>query len=324
MREAGPDRPHAAPAGGPSGARVVAVVLNPTKVEEPDRLREKVDGALAAAGWADVRWQETTADDPGYGMAQQARDHGAALVLACGGDGTVRAVLTVLAGSGVELGVLPLGTGNLLARNLGIPVDDLDAALDAAVNGPVRTLDVGRVEPLQPGARQERFAIMAGIGMDAAVMRDAPESAKARIGWLAYLVSLVRHLGGPGVRMRLQVDGGAPRRMYAKTVLIGNVGTLQAGLELMPDAEPDDGALDVAVLSPRSAVDWLRIAGRVVRRRQRVDGRYTCERGRQIRVTTHRPQPRQVDGDLLGSARSLVVQVEPGALGVRVCAPPRG
>jgi YegS/Rv2252/BmrU family lipid kinase len=302
--------------------RVAAVVVNPTKVQDDGAaLRDTVSAALAGAGWSDVRWLETTAEDPGYGMAERALREGAGLVLACGGDGTVRAVLTVLAGSDAELGVVPLGTGNLLARNLGIPVDDLDAAAEVAVSGPVRVVDVGRVGPSAPGDRAERFAIMAGIGMDAAIMRDAPEAAKARIGWPAYVVSAARHLRGHGDRMRLELDGGAPRGLFAKTILVGNMGTLQAGLELMPDAEPDDGVLDVAVLSPRWAVDWLRIAARVIARRRRTDQRFACLPAKQIRVTTRHLQPRQVDGDLLESARELLIEVEPAAL--RVHTPPR-
>jgi diacylglycerol kinase family enzyme len=164
--------------------------------------------------------------------------------------------------------------------------------------------------------------------MDAAIMRDAPEAAKARIGWPAYLVSAARQLRGHGDRMHLELDGGAPRGRYAKTILVGNMGTLQAGLELMPDAEPDDGVLDVAVLSPRWAADWVRIAARVIARRRRTDQRFASLRAKQIRVTTRLVQPRQVDGDLLESARELRIEVEPAALRVHTPptppAPPRG
>jgi YegS/Rv2252/BmrU family lipid kinase len=302
----------------PGVGAVGAVVVNPTKVDDPEALRQKLSAALQDAGWPQLHWLETTAEDPGYGMAEQARDAGAGLVLACGGDGTARAVITALAGTPIRLGVVPLGTGNLLARNLGLPFTDPDAAIEVAVRGRERLLDVGRVEPLRPGERVERFAVMAGIGMDAAIMRDAPEGAKSRLGWPAYLVSTLRHLRRPGVRMRLEIDGAAPRRVYAKTVLIGNVGTLQAGLALIPQARPDDGLLDVVVLSGRSLPDWLVTAGWVLRHRPHGDRHYASYQGKQIRIRTAGPQPRQVDGDLLAAGPCLAVEIEPAALRIHV------
>jgi diacylglycerol kinase family enzyme len=301
-------------------SQVAAVIVNPTKVTDGDALRRTITAALAAHGWAEPFWLETSADDPGYGMAEQALGRGVGLVMACGGDGTVRAALTVLAGTGVPLAVLPAGTGNLLARNLGIPVNDLAACIDIALNGADRTLDVGRIEPTRASGRHERFAIMAGVGLDAAIMRDAPEGMKARIGWPAYVVSAVKHVRRPGVRMRVVVDGHRPVQARAQTVVIGNMGTLQGGIELLADAVPDDGLLDVALLASTGLADWTRITARVLTRRTQVDGRFRTFRGKRVSVTLRHPQPRQVDGDLLEPGPLLVVEVEPGALVVRVAA----
>jgi diacylglycerol kinase family enzyme len=150
-----------------------AVVVKPTTVADLDLLRDALTATMTAAGWSSSLRLPTTAVEPGYGMTQRALDDGAALVVACGGDGTVRVVSTVLAGSGIPLGVVPVGTGNLLARNLGLPLGDPQAALRIALTGTDRAIDVARIEPSSPDGRPERFAIMAGVGFDAAMMRDA-------------------------------------------------------------------------------------------------------------------------------------------------------
>jgi diacylglycerol kinase (ATP) len=298
--------------------RRAAVVVNPTKVDDLEVLRRWLTTTMTDAGWGCPLWRETTVEDPGYGMTEQALSEGVTLVLACGGDGTVRAVLTVLAGSGTPLGVLPVGTGNLLARNLGLPVNDPEAALEIALTGSERPIDVGRIEPTIPNGRHERFAIMAGVGFDAAMMRDAPEKLKERVGWAAYLVSAVKHLRGSSMRVQVCIDGGEPIHARARSVVIGNVGKLQGGLELLPDAHPDDGVLDVAVIVSHSLMDWLRVASRVLIRRAHVDQRYTTYQGKQIRVTLRSAQPRQIDGDLIEESKLLAVQIEAAALLVRV------
>jgi diacylglycerol kinase family enzyme len=316
-----PDRGEEVSTRGPRQPRRAAVIVNPTKLDDAQSLRAAVSDALAGAGWEGPLWLETSADDPGRGMAEQALSQGVGLVMVCGGDGTVRAVLTVLAGSGVPLAVLPAGTGNLLARNLGLPVDDLDAAIDIALGGMDRAIDVGRLEPTDPQGPHERFAVMAGVGLDAAIMRDAPEKVKARFGWPAYVLSALRNVRRPGVRMRLTIDGGRPVQTRAQTIVVGNLGKLPAGVELLPEAVPDDGVLDVAVIASRGLLDYARILGRVATRRGHVDHRFLTYRGKHIEVLLPSPQPRQVDGDLLDPSLSLVVEIEPAAIIVRVRPP---
>jgi len=301
---------------------LAAVVVNPTKIDDLDALRTMVTTKATQAGWPDPLWFETTAEDPGYSMTEKAVAEGATVVLAAGGDGTVRAALTVLAGTDTALGVLPLGTGNLLARNLGLPLNDLPGAVDIALGSGQRRLDVGRIEPDSPGERAERFAIMAGVGLDAAIMRDAPENVKARIGWAAYLVSGAKHLRREAMHAHLVIDGSTDVRARAQTIVIGNVGKLQGGLQLLPDAVPDDGYLDVAVLESRGLFDWLLIAGRVVARRPDVDDRFATYRGKRIEVHLPTPSPRQVDGDLLTRSDRLLVEVEPAAVVVKVVPAP--
>ena len=312
----------ATPAAAANSRGLAAVVVNPTKTADLGRLRTLVTTKVTQAGWPEPLWLETTADDPGYGMTEKALAEGATVVLAAGGDGTVRAVLTVLAGTDTALAVLPLGTGNLLARNLGMPLNDLPGSVDIALGAGLRRLDVGRIEPDSAGERAQRFVIMAGVGLDAAIMRDAPENVKARIGWAAYLVSGAKHLRREQMHAHLVIDGRTEVRARAQTIVIGNVGKLQGGLQLLPDAVPDDGYLDVAVLESRGVFDWLLIAGRVISRRPDVDDRFATYRGKRIEVRLPTPSPRQVDGDLLTRSDRLLVEVEPAAVIVKVVPAP--
>jgi len=308
VAETDPDAP-AAPGAGTRGG--VALVVNPVKAGDVDLLAATVAERCAAHGLPAPTVLRTSQEDPGQGPARQAVEDGAGLVLAAGGDGTVRAVAEALTGTGTALGVLPLGTGNLMARNLGLPTD-LDEAIEVALTGRDRTIDVGRLDD------GTVFAIMAGAGFDAAMMREAPEGLKARVGWPAYLVGGVRSLWRDRVSVTIRLDDATPIHARVRTVMIGNLGKLQGGLELLPDAEPDDGVLDVAVVCPRSAADWAVLIGRAVRRRPRTDHRMQTYRGARIDVRMSRPQPRQVDGDLIASGTRLSATVEPGALVVRV------
>jgi diacylglycerol kinase (ATP) len=287
----------------------VAVVANPTKSGDPYWSR-RVLGVLERTGLPDATWLPTTAEDPGPGQARQALDEGADLVVVCGGDGTVRSVGTVLAGTGVPMALLPSGTGNLLARNLGIPLE-VGAAAAVAAHGRTARLDVGRVDD------GECFLVMAGTGFDAAMLRDTSDRAKVWLSWAAYVLAGARHLRAPLATYDLEIDGVAVQRQ-GRGVLVGNVAELQSGLELLLGAQPDDGRLDVAVLGPLTLRGWLRLARRVAL--GRTPGEQVLERWSATAVTVRSEpaQPVQYDGDLVDAAVSLRCRVEPGALRVRV------
>ena len=163
-----------------------AVVIHPGKHDDLDGFRTVVRKAMTELDWAEPLWLETRPDDTGERLASEAVRSGVDLVLASGGDGTVTACAGGVAGSGVPLGVLPCGTGNLLARNLGLPLS-LDEALTVALTGSDRRLDVGI-------ANDRPFVVMAGIGFDAEMLAGASEQLKKRLGWAAYMVSALRHL----------------------------------------------------------------------------------------------------------------------------------
>ena len=285
-----------------------AVVIHPGKHDDLDGFRTVVRKAMTELDWAEPLWLETRPDDTGERLAREAVRSGVDLVLASGGDGTITACAGGVAGSGVPLGVLPCGTGNLLARNLSLPLS-LDEALTVALTGSDRRLDVGI-------ANDRPFVVMAGIGFDAEMLADASEQLKKHLGWAAYMLSALRHLRDRPARVTLRTEGGPPRRYWASGVIIGNVGSLQGNVPLLPDAQPDDGVLDIAVLAAWEWTGWLRLAADVLLRRS--TGRLTHLTCRELLVDVGRARPWQVDGDVVGSSRRLKVTVRPQTLVLRV------
>ncbi len=303
----------------------IAIVVNPTKFEDLAAAQRDVARICAEGGWAEPTWWETTAEDPGAGQTRRALATDPDLVCALGGDGTVRVVGATLAGTSVPLGVLPAGTGNLLARNLSLPLDDLPAALRVALSGRDMPIDVGHCE-LDVSGEDERpgelgFLIMAGLGFDAAIMADVQDGMKDRLGWLAYVAAGARNLRGPQMRVKLQYDDEEPITRRVRTVLAGNVGRIGGGITLMPDARIDDGYLDTLTLSPRGVVGWTAVAGRVLTRRRTGHRLVEHRRCRALRITVDEPQPVQVDGDVVAEVRSVEIRLDRLALIVRMPEP---
>ena len=298
------------------GTRHLAVILNPVKVDDPVAFRALVDRRAGQLGWSEPVWYETTVEDTGRSMAHAAAVADAELVVVCGGDGTVRTVCAELAGTGIPVGVVPAGTGNLLARNLALPLY-LNAAVEVALNGQDRAIDIVRVAG-DGLAVDEHFLVMAGMGFDAAIMEGANEQIKAKVGWLAYVVAGFRNLMFPAVRVDISIDDEPFTRHRARTIVVGNVGFLQAGLPLLPDATIDDGRVDVVLVNPARFLSWLRVVVRIVGRRKKVDGTVNRMTGRKVVIQAAHDTPRQIDGDAIGAGTELICECLPGRLLVRV------
>lgn len=299
----------------PPARRTVAAILNPVKVDDPMAFRLMVEKMAAESGWAEVLWWDTKVDDTGYAMAHEAAVSGADLVIAIGGDGTIRAVCEELAGTGIPVGIVPAGTGNLLARNLSIPLY-LRAAVDVGLNGQDRAIDMVRVSG--DAMDEAVFLVMAGMGFDAAIMEGVNEGFKKKVGWLAYVWSGLKALMFPAIKVEVSIDGGEPTFHRARTVVVGNVGTLQGGMPLIPDASLDDGQLDVVLLYPRSFLAWFPLAARVLTKNRRTDETIIRMTGRSVVVRASASAPRQLDGDLIEPGRELRATCEQGRLLVRV------
>jgi diacylglycerol kinase family enzyme len=236
-----------------------------------------------------------------------------------------------LVGTGVPLGLLPGGTGNLLARNLDIPVDSIEQALEVALTGRNRHVDAAWLvldpvdleleepagEGSSAGERKHGFFVMAGLGLDAAIMDSTSEELKNRIGWGAYVPAGFKHFLRDRFKVRFTVEDGPEETKRARMVVVGNCGKITGGIDLLPDAEPDDGMLDIIVLAPRGIGQWVSVAGRVLTRSDRTTSHLSRYRGTRTQVSVDEPQQVQVDGDIIGEARKLTCEVQPRALIVR-------
>jgi|tagenome__1003787_1003787.scaffolds.fasta_scaffold20890502_2 diacylglycerol kinase (ATP) len=294
-----------------------AVVANPTKLTEADAalVRER----LAAAGYADPLWLETSAEDPGRAMTAQAVEAGVDLVLAAGGDGTIRLVAAGLAGTGVTMAILPAGTGNLLARNLDLPLNVRDA-LDIALGEDERQIDT--VVLTVDGGEPDRFAVMAGSGVDAMIMEDVDERLKKVIGPGAYFVSAAKAVGRLPVPVEVNVDGRRHRRK-AIVCVVGNCGRLTGGLELIPGVQPDDGLLWLYVAFPTRPSHWFKALLRLLTRRPRKDDHVQVWSGKRVEIRLKDKDAYEVDGDVEGEGRVLHAEIDPGSLRIRATVPHR-
>ena len=290
-----------------------AVVYNPIKISED--LRDAIGRQAATKGWAEPVWLETSANEPRRPTTDDLVSAQVDRVIAVGGDGTIRMVADRLAGSALPMAVVPVGTGNLLARNLDIPLTE-EEAIEVAFGNQTRDLDLIKVTA--DGVPGEHFAVIGGLGIDAMIMEETSSKLKDVIGAGAYFVAAAKALGRTPIEMRIAVDDHRPHRRRAMICAIGNVGSLAGNLTLLPDARPDDGRLDVYVAAPRRLTHWIRVLLRLITRRRRGDDHVDVWQGRRVEVRLKRRDPFQLDGDVVGDCRTLSAEVHPGALTVHV------
>jgi diacylglycerol kinase (ATP) len=297
-----------------ASVRRCAVVYNPIKVS--DDLREAINRHATTTGWGEPLWLETTTDQPSRPTTDELVSTQVDRVIAAGGDGTIRMVADRLAQSGIPMAVVPLGTGNLLARNLDIPLPD-DEALEVAFGDHTRNIDLIKVTV--DGEPGEHFAVIGGLGVDAMIMDETSPELKDAIGAGAYFLAAAKALGRKPIDMRIILDDQRPRHRNAMICAIGNVGKLAGNLTLIPGARPDDGRLDVYVASPHRLSHWLRVFLRMITLRPRADDHVDQWQATHVEVRLNRPDPYELDGDVIGDCRSLRAEVSPGAL--TVCVP---
>ncbi|MCY7324570.1 MAG: NAD(+)/NADH kinase [Microbacteriaceae bacterium] len=315
--------------------KIAAVIFNPTKVDLP-LLRAAVAAAEKTAGWRETLWFETSKEDPGQKVAAEVLTHDVDVIMIAGGDGTVRAVVEGMRGSDVPVGLIPRGTGNLLARNLKLTLDSLDRAVSTAFAGKDRSIDLGMVEVEREDATKEKFVflVMAGLGLDAQMIANTDPDLKQKVGWIAYVDAIRKSLrGNNSINIRYNLDRQGNHTVRVHTVMIGNCGSLPGNILLLPDAAVDDGVFDIVALRPEGFFGWVQIWVKIVwengvLRRSQVGRKLmgmTSEvrtlrylQGREFVMRLDRPEEFEVDGDSFGKVVAIKATVEHLGLTVKV------
>jgi diacylglycerol kinase family enzyme len=215
------------------------------------------------------------------------------------------------AGSDVALAIVPAGTSNLLATNLGVPID-IEQAVEIGLEGERRRLDVGRFNG-------ERFAVMAGSGMDATMIRNADGGLKERLGRAGYVWAGLKAARSKSFGAKIEVDGVSWFRGDATSVLIGNVGELIGHVEVFEESRPDDGMLEVGVVTADGYADWMRTVARTVIADAEASPFVQATKARSVKVKLDRKVLYELDGGDRTKVKSFKVKVEPAA--VTLCVP---
>lgn len=271
---------------------------------------DELRSTLQRAGVSDPYWSEVPKSRYAPERVERALEEGAELVFVWGGDGMVQRAIDVLAGSHATLAIVPAGTANLFASSLGIP-GDIGEAVDVGLHGRTRTLDVGKVNG-------ERFAVMAGAGLDAHMIKDADGSLKDRFGRLAYIWTASKNIRAEPFKARIEVNDELWYKGDASCILFGNVGSLFGGVEAFDDARPDDGLLEVGVSNADGIGQWARTIARTAVGSTAKSPFVQVTKAKKVKVELDRKVPYELDGGDRVKVKKLKAKVEPGALSVRV------
>lgn len=310
----------------------IAVIFHPSKIS-----LEKITAAFAKAGFPKLNFYPTDAATGGLAITKKAIESGANHIIVAGGDGTVRACVQAVfeEDAPVTLGLVPIGTGNILARNLKLPITHLDRCIRRAVIGDAYEIDLGVAKAinLQGDLTKLYFTGIAGIGMDARIMQRTQPELKKRVGWIAYIEGGFRSLPLKFEKFEVMVDDLTPKSLKSYSILIGNAGWLPGQISMMPDARLDDGKLDVAAIGPRRIWNWVDFFARVTWQNKVVRplalGRKWMDQtanlktienlgGSRIRVKPHHPSPLQLDGDVIGEVLEVDFSLQHRALRIRL------
>ena len=269
---------------------------------------------LAREGCHDPLWYEVSKSRKAPKYARRALADGAEVIFVWGGDGTVQRCIDAVAGTDAVLAILPAGTANLLATNLEIPAG-LTEAVRVGLYGERRPLDTGTVNG-------EHFAVMAGAGFDARMIAEADSGMKDRIGRAAYLYTGARNLRARRVKATIQVDGQRYFKGQTSCVLVGNVGKVLGGVEAFTGARPDDGLLELGVVTAANPVEWARTLGRVALGQADKSPFVEVTRGKQFRIRFDHQLPYELDGGARPAVAKVRIKVHPGS--IRICVPAPG
>jgi diacylglycerol kinase family enzyme len=310
----------------------MAVIFHPSKIS-----RAKIEAAFSKAGFTNLSYFPSDDKTGGLKATKKAIEAGANHIIVAGGDGTLRACVQAVfeEEAAVSLGLVPIGTGNILARNLKLPITNLDKCIRRAVIGDVYEIDLGVAKAINQNGELTKFYFtgIAGIGMDARIMQRTQPELKRRVGWIAYLEGGLRSLPLKFEKFEVVVDELAPKSLKSYSILIGNAGWLPGQISMMPDARLDDGKLDVAAIGPRKIWNWVDFFARVTWQNKVVRplalGRKWMDQtanlktienlgGARIRVKPHHLSPLQLDGDVIGEVLEVDFSLKHRVLKIRL------
>ncbi|HEX4094699.1 MAG TPA: diacylglycerol kinase family protein [Trebonia sp.] len=267
---------------------------------------------LAREGVTDPLWHEVKKSRRAPKHARRAAAKGADVLFVWGGDGTVQRCIDAVAGTDTAVAILPAGTANLLAANLNVP-HDLTEAVRVGLHGDRRRLDTGSVNG-------ERFMVMAGAGFDARMIAAADRGAKEKLGRAAYVVTGIRNLAARRAKTTVEVDGQPFFIGKASCVLAANVGKILGGIEAFPQAQPDDGRLELGVVTAKNPAQWARTFGRLALGHPDQSPFVRVTQGRKIRIRFDRKISYELDGGARPATDKLRIKVRPAS--VTICVPP--
>jgi diacylglycerol kinase (ATP) len=262
--------------------------------------------ALARKGIHDPLWYEVSKSRKAPKLVRRALSRGADVIFAWGGDGLAQRCIDTLVGTDATLAIVPAGTANLLASNLGIPAE-IPAAVEIGLSGIRRRIDVGTVNG-------ECFAVMAGVGFDARMIDSADGTLKDALGRISYVWTGARSLRAPSFNVRVKVDGSSWYRGSASCILLGNVGRLFGGVEVFEEARPDDGLIELGVVSADGVIDWARTIARTVAGSPEASPFVHTNRARSVTIKLSRKMLYELDGGARTKTRRLKIKVRPAAI----------
>lgn len=301
----------------------LAVIYNPQKITLA-RVKKLFQNSKAQP-----EYFATDKSTLGARATKEALAGGAKKIMVAGGDGTLRQVVQQVAGKDVAIGIIPIGTGNVLARNLKLPLT-LEGSTKRALEGSAYAIDLGVAKVIRPDGKLEEFFFtgIAGVGMDARLMQNTQDDLKKKVGWIAYIEGGIRSLPLKFERFDVSI-AGQTRTLKSYSLLVGNVGWLPGAISMMPDARLDDGQLDLAAIGPRRIWNWIDFFSRITWQNKVVRpialGRKWMEAtanvktlenlsGERIRIRPHSPAPMQLDGDPIGDVVEVDFSIQQKAI----------
>lgn len=297
-----------------------ALVVNPT-ARRADEAVALVRSACRARGWGEPLVLHTTAESLGGPQAAQAADDGCDHVIAAGGDGTVRAVAQALRGRDVAMGIVPLGTANIMVRNLGVSPRHLSQAVEVATGDTTRVVDLALARLLSPTGEWEPwrpFFVLAGVGADASTVSLVTRELKHHLGWAAYFIAGARTAFRPAMVSHVTLSDGSVRTQRVWTTLVGNAPLVPPGIELFDGASLSDGRLHLLQVCVERPWQWVGIGlSGLVRRRARAARLHHLD-VESVRIDVDAPTLVQLDGDVFGPASSVEFRIAPSSVRVAV------